>query len=163
MGVSLWWLLLLWSMGLVVPQHRDLPGPETEPVSSALAGRFLTAGPAGKPSMFTLNSQKEQSGDESSLSSNPSPLREGCSPLREGRTGKRRCPRAAGQPPLCILRQGLRSALTVSYTRHLWPGCCHWNHVKRWVGSMGASWQNAEEVGTEHQGASKRKQSHYIG
>ena len=26
----------------------DLPGPETEPVSHALAGRFLTAGPPGK-------------------------------------------------------------------------------------------------------------------
>ena len=28
----------------------DLPGPETEPVSPALAGRFFTTEPPGKPS-----------------------------------------------------------------------------------------------------------------
>ena len=47
---SLWWLLLLWSMDLVVLWHvksswtRDpTPGP-------ALAGKFLTTGPPGKSS-----------------------------------------------------------------------------------------------------------------
>ena len=30
----------------------DLPGPGTEPVSPALAGRFLTTGPPGKSSVF---------------------------------------------------------------------------------------------------------------
>ena len=29
----------------------DLPGPELEPVSFPLAGRFLTTGPPGKPHM----------------------------------------------------------------------------------------------------------------
>ena len=72
-GFSLWWLLLLWSMGsrhagfsscgLRALERRlnscgarasllrgmwDLPGPGLEPVSPALAGRFLTTAPPGK-------------------------------------------------------------------------------------------------------------------
>ena len=31
----------------------DLPGPEIEPMSPALAGRFFTSGPPGKPSLPT--------------------------------------------------------------------------------------------------------------
>jgi len=40
-----------WS-GLPFPRPRDLPHPETEPtflVSPALAGRFFTTEPSGKP------------------------------------------------------------------------------------------------------------------
>ena len=33
----------------------NLPGPEIEPVSPALAGRFLTTGPSGKPQYSLLN------------------------------------------------------------------------------------------------------------
>ena len=33
----------------------DLPRPETEPVSPALAGRLLTSGPPGKPWFFVIN------------------------------------------------------------------------------------------------------------
>ena len=36
-------------MGLVAPQHVDLPGPGIEPISLALQGGFLTTGPPGKP------------------------------------------------------------------------------------------------------------------
>ena len=68
-GFSLWWLLLLQSMGSraqasVVVAHGlsscgaraqllrgiwDLPGPGLKPVSPALAGGFLTTAPPGKP------------------------------------------------------------------------------------------------------------------
>ena len=37
-----------WS-GLSFPSPRDLPHPETEPVSPALAGGFFTAEPPEKP------------------------------------------------------------------------------------------------------------------
>ena len=33
---------------------RDLPRPGLEPVSPALAGRFLTAAPRGKPPLATI-------------------------------------------------------------------------------------------------------------
>ena len=33
----------------------NLPGPEIEPVSPVLAGRFLTTGPSGKPQYSLLN------------------------------------------------------------------------------------------------------------
>ena len=86
-GLSLQWLLLLWSTGawaLVVVAHRlsscglwalecrlsscgaraqllrsmwDLPGPGLEPVSPALAGGFLTTVPPGK-SRFLLTMGK---------------------------------------------------------------------------------------------------------
>ena len=39
----------LWWTGLVAPQHVDLPGPGTEPMSPALVGGFFTTEPAGKP------------------------------------------------------------------------------------------------------------------
>ena len=48
------WAQYLWRTGLVVPRHVDLPGPEIKPVSPALAGRFLTAMPPGKPPRSTL-------------------------------------------------------------------------------------------------------------
>ena len=35
--------------GLPFPSPRDLPDPEIEPVSLALAGRFFTTEPPGKP------------------------------------------------------------------------------------------------------------------
>ena len=72
-GFSLWWLLLLQSMGSracglqqlwllgcgrqdrqlwlwaqLLHSRWDLPRPGIEPMSPALAGRFLTAGPPGK-------------------------------------------------------------------------------------------------------------------
>ena len=37
-----------WS-GLPFPSPGDLPDPGIEPMSTALAGRFLTAEPPGKP------------------------------------------------------------------------------------------------------------------
>ena len=43
-------------MGPVAPRHVDLPRPGLEPVSSALAGRFSTTAPPGKPRTFILNS-----------------------------------------------------------------------------------------------------------
>ena len=74
-GFSLRWLLLLWSTGSRhavfsscgsrALEHRlssrsaqaqllrgmwDLPGPGLKPMSPALAGRFLTTAPSGKPS-----------------------------------------------------------------------------------------------------------------
>ena len=77
MSFSLQWLLLLWNMGSRCTgfsscgsralQHRfsscdawvlllrgmwDLPGPGLEPVPPALAGRFLTTAPPGKPFSF---------------------------------------------------------------------------------------------------------------
>ena len=42
------WTLQLWRMGLVGPEHGDLPEAGIEPVSSALAGEVLTTGPPGK-------------------------------------------------------------------------------------------------------------------
>ena len=66
-GSSLQWLLLLWSAG---SRHTSfsvggmwpwlpwgtwsLPGPRFEPLSLALAGEFLTAGPPGKSLHFTF-------------------------------------------------------------------------------------------------------------
>ena len=41
-----------WS-GLPFPSPRDLPNPGIEPMSPALAGRFFTAEPQGKPSLDT--------------------------------------------------------------------------------------------------------------
>ena len=38
----------LWRTGSVAPGMWDLPGPGVEPVSPALAGRFLTIAPPGK-------------------------------------------------------------------------------------------------------------------
>ena len=46
----------VWLEGSVAQGFRcfsgtwNLPGPGTEPISHALAGRFLISGPAGKPS-----------------------------------------------------------------------------------------------------------------
>ena len=71
MGFSFQWLFLLWSTGyrargpqwswhtgLLVPRHVGSSQTRTEPVSSALAGRFLTPGPPGKysspPPLFFL-------------------------------------------------------------------------------------------------------------
>ena len=73
-GFSLQWLLLLQSTGSrvqasVVVAHRlsscgswalllhgmwDLPGPGLKPISPALAGKFLTTVPPGKPSILLL-------------------------------------------------------------------------------------------------------------
>ena len=73
-GLSLRWLLLLQSMGFSscgsrALEHRlsscgalvqllrgmwDLPTPGLEPVSPALAGRFLTTVPPGKPKLLFL-------------------------------------------------------------------------------------------------------------
>ena len=39
-----------WS-GLPFPSPGDLPDPETEPVSPALAGGFFTAEPSGNPQL----------------------------------------------------------------------------------------------------------------
>ena len=39
----------LWLTGLVAPQHVGFPRPGLEPVSPALAGRFSTTAPPGKP------------------------------------------------------------------------------------------------------------------
>ena len=36
----------------------DLPGPELEPVSPALAGRFLTTAPPGKSLLFIYKKEK---------------------------------------------------------------------------------------------------------
>ena len=41
-----------WS-GLPFPSPGDLPDPEIEPASPALAGRFFTTEPPGKPTLFT--------------------------------------------------------------------------------------------------------------
>ena len=41
-----------WS-GLLFPSPGDLPDPGIEPVSPALAGRFFTAEPLGKPLIGT--------------------------------------------------------------------------------------------------------------
>ena len=43
------WAQKLWHTGSVVPRRVGFPGPEIKPVSPALAGRFLTTGPPGKP------------------------------------------------------------------------------------------------------------------
>ena len=60
-GFSLWWLLLLWSTGSrcagfsscgtraqLLCGMWDLPGPGLDPLSPALAGRFLTTAPPEK-------------------------------------------------------------------------------------------------------------------
>ena len=79
MGFSLWWLLLLWSMGSrgsgfsscgsqalesrlnscgapaqLLCDMLDLPRPGLESVSPALAGRFLTTAPPGKPPIWVF-------------------------------------------------------------------------------------------------------------
>ena len=79
-GFSLWWLLLLRSIGSrpagfsscgsrvlerrpsscgaqaqLLRSIGDLPGPGIEPVSPALAGGFLTTAPPGKPNTFFLS------------------------------------------------------------------------------------------------------------
>ena len=41
----------VWCTGLVAPRLWNLPGLGIEPLSSALAGGFLTTGPPGKSSM----------------------------------------------------------------------------------------------------------------
>ena len=81
-GFSLWWLLLLWSTGSrhaglssrgskalelrlsscgarAQPLHSmwDPPGPGLEPMPLALAGRFLTTVPPGKPCKVSLTFQ----------------------------------------------------------------------------------------------------------
>ena len=38
----------MWYRGLAALRHVGFPGPGVEPVSSALAGRFLTTGPSLK-------------------------------------------------------------------------------------------------------------------
>jgi len=52
-----------WS-GLSFPSPRELPNPETEPVSPALAGGFFTIEPAEKPTFVGLSnlSSYEQEG-----------------------------------------------------------------------------------------------------
>ena len=75
-GFSLQWLLLLWvtgsrRTGLFAPRLWDHLGPWIEPVSPALAGRFLTTVPPGKSPVFVfkkklfglsrINMQKEYS------------------------------------------------------------------------------------------------------
>ena len=60
-GFSFQWLLLLWNLGSralglhsydaqaeLLHDMWDLPGPESKPMSPALAGRFLTTGPQEK-------------------------------------------------------------------------------------------------------------------
>ena len=48
----------LWFMGLVAPGMWDLPGPGIEPMSPALAGRFLNTVPPGKSLPVTLKHVK---------------------------------------------------------------------------------------------------------
>ena len=48
------WAQSLWHMGLVAPNHVDLPGPGVEPMSPALVGRFLTTGPPGKSQIYVF-------------------------------------------------------------------------------------------------------------
>ena len=43
------------TQALLLQGMRDLPGPRIEPMFPALAGGFLTTGPPGKSSSFTLN------------------------------------------------------------------------------------------------------------
>ena len=47
---SLWWLLLLWSMDLVVLWHVKSSWTRDPTPGLALAGKFLTTGPRGKSS-----------------------------------------------------------------------------------------------------------------
>ena len=47
-----------WS-GLPFPFPGDLPYPGIKPVSPALAGRFSTIEPPGKPDNFNINDKKE--------------------------------------------------------------------------------------------------------
>ena len=67
-GFSLWWLLLLQSTGSrrtgfsscgsqaqLLRGIWDLPGPGLKPMSPALAGRFLTTVPTGKPSKYIFH------------------------------------------------------------------------------------------------------------
>ena len=43
------WAQKLWHMGLVTLRLWNIPRPGIEPMSPALAGRFLTTGPQGSP------------------------------------------------------------------------------------------------------------------
>ena len=43
-----------WS-GLPFPSPGDFPKPGIEPASPALAGRFFTTGPPGRPSIYIIN------------------------------------------------------------------------------------------------------------
>ena len=47
-GLQVRKLQWVWHESLVAPQQWDLPRPETEPVSPALAGGFLTTRAQGK-------------------------------------------------------------------------------------------------------------------
>jgi len=46
-----------WS-GLSFPSPGDLPDPRIEPPSPALAGRFFTTGPPGKPFVLSVTGRK---------------------------------------------------------------------------------------------------------
>ena len=50
---------LRWCMGLVPLRHADLPGPGIKPVSPALAGRFFTTEPLGKPQKYIVFLRKD--------------------------------------------------------------------------------------------------------
>ena len=56
----------LWLTGSVAPLMWDLPRPGLEPVSPALAGRFLTTAPPGKPpeNYFKKISEKHPKGEK---------------------------------------------------------------------------------------------------
>jgi len=47
--------------GLPFPSPGDLPDPRIEPESPALAGRFFTTEPSGKPMEYIWNLKREQS------------------------------------------------------------------------------------------------------
>jgi len=47
-----------WS-GLPFPSPGDLPDPGIEPASPALAGRFFTTEPPGKPNGILFNTKKK--------------------------------------------------------------------------------------------------------
>ena len=49
---------VLWLMGLVAPRHVDLSRPGLEPMSPALAGRFPTTAPPGKPYYLAFVEEK---------------------------------------------------------------------------------------------------------
>lgn len=48
----------MWSTVLVALRHVDLPGPGIEPLSPALANRFLSPGPPGRSEKQLLSSAK---------------------------------------------------------------------------------------------------------
>ena len=55
---------------------RDLPRPGVEPVSLALAGRFLTTGPPGKSSPWLLTNPGRVFGDTAILGAQLDPSQE---------------------------------------------------------------------------------------